>query len=834
MTSADLSGLRVRLEHASDLLASEPARAVVELRSIATAARRGADTDKGRWAVVGAASYLLARASLESGELNVALEQLDEAAAAHRRAGDQLSAERTTLGRMHVLDALGRHMEAIDLAMASTGRLAALDDTDEVVWLRAALQENTGVASGLRGLHRAALTAFDAAETAYQDLGAEEDLLRVKANVGVELIEVGRFSDAIGQLAGVAEEFIAAGDHWWYGVASTHLSRAHLAVGATERASDVAESALKMLESLGAETEAVRARLVLGASLIASGRHERAANIVIPTMRAAAANGQRLEQGQSWLLVGLLCADRGHLVSARTAFSKSYDIHVESGQIRAAARAALCRAELAEDEQQLHTDVDWVEKVLEPCDAPLEHARIALVVAPWKPLAERELLIDKAMALCGRHAPVQMTNSLESHKATLLKDRGDFDAAATVLRAAARRESRRTRLMSLSDLWQSQRCRTATANDELMSLLVERDLPGDLSEAFELAERDKARGVVRQSLQSNGSPADDSEADCAAVSWRVAGSKLLGFTTKGHLVDSVAIDSRAAEAAVSEVNQAVGSSIVTGCGEPSALRLLDALDRLGHVIELPRLIEAAVGGERTQLSASPDGCLLGVPIGSLGGASRTQALIERPTLSWSAAETNRLETTLVVDTGSIDLAARDAEIAAIVASADDVTVSRNVSSFGELAELVAVHDVVHLIGHAVARRDRAQRVPFVGWELSPGQMAELDLVGSVVVLNVCSGHSSGAILRHEPEAMSIAAIAGGASAVIASHWPVVDSGAATAAAAIHSTLRVTNNASDAVQHTRAEMREQFDHPLHWAGWSVRSLSPVVMRKELVR
>ena len=61
------------------------------------------------------AHYIVARILAERGESPPALASIARARADWQRSGDALQALRTDLGRMQILDDLGRHQEALDV-----------------------------------------------------------------------------------------------------------------------------------------------------------------------------------------------------------------------------------------------------------------------------------------------------------------------------------------------------------------------------------------------------------------------------------------------------------------------------------------------------------------------------------------------------------------------------------------------------------------------------------------------------------------------------------------------------------------------------------------------
>ncbi len=147
------------------------------------------------------AAYLAARLAVEQGDPHAALDLITEAEVAFIRQGRRFDAARCDLGRMHALDDLGRHGEAI-----ATGEqlLAAFADADDPAG-RAVLADasmNLGNALSRQGNFNRALDHLSAARALIED----DDLagrIRVGTNLADVLTELGRASEAMVELEAV-------------------------------------------------------------------------------------------------------------------------------------------------------------------------------------------------------------------------------------------------------------------------------------------------------------------------------------------------------------------------------------------------------------------------------------------------------------------------------------------------------------------------------------------------------------------------------------------------------------------------------------------------------
>src|SRR5215475_1764023 len=121
---ADETGLSWVLDRVEELVHEDPG-AAEELAELCTTAAAAWALDT----VAARARYLLARIHAERGELDQALTLIEQARSGWWQAGQPVPALRTDLGRMQVLDDLGRHDEA---ARVGEALIAALDELDEL------------------------------------------------------------------------------------------------------------------------------------------------------------------------------------------------------------------------------------------------------------------------------------------------------------------------------------------------------------------------------------------------------------------------------------------------------------------------------------------------------------------------------------------------------------------------------------------------------------------------------------------------------------------------------------------------------------------------------
>jgi tetratricopeptide (TPR) repeat protein len=122
---------------------------------------------------------------------------------------------------------------------------------------------------------------------------------------------------------------------------------------------------------------------------------------------------------------------------------------------------------------------------------------------------------------------------------------------------------------------------------------------------------------------------------------------------------------------------------------------------------------------------------------------------------------------------------------------------------GELAQ----YGLLHIASHArlLPARGRAAHLKLWDGDLLLSEIASLRLGGALVVLSACDGAAADALLGEEVLSLSWAFLAAGASAVLASLWPVEDSAVVWIMAAFYSALRQHGDAALALAQVQREL-----------------------------
>jgi tetratricopeptide (TPR) repeat protein len=184
--------LPARVDEMRQLANRDPGAARVAVMELLVAARQLVATEAGDLA------YLAARLAAELGEPEEALRLIAEAEARFRRDGRTVDADRCDLGRMHVLDDLGRHDEAIEAGERLLDAFAAsTDDAGRAVLADAAM--NLGNALSRQGHFDRALASLHGA-LAHVDDDDVERRVRIDLNLADVLTELGRLDEALARL----------------------------------------------------------------------------------------------------------------------------------------------------------------------------------------------------------------------------------------------------------------------------------------------------------------------------------------------------------------------------------------------------------------------------------------------------------------------------------------------------------------------------------------------------------------------------------------------------------------------------------------------------------
>jgi tetratricopeptide (TPR) repeat protein len=507
------SSLVQALDEAESVVHSDPAAAEALLnRSRTEASARGLPELAGR------ASYLHARVLAERGDYDAALARIVEARDFFDAAGQGLMAARTGLGRMHILDDLGRHSEALEVGEALLDGLAnvAPRDDDEVglkAMIEAAARGNTGIALGFLGEHARSLEAYERAEAGYAALGMSDQVAMWQANRGIELISLGEAYGAGILLAEAADAFGEAGDRLWQAKCRTYLAEASRLTGDVVGALALLADAQHVLEDLGASAELVRVHLQRGRVYLDAGLGREATAAAGAAVTIAAESGMVADEAHAHLIAARAALAADDLDQSAWELGRAEVLFQVVGNTQFQARSRIARGEL------------YARSGHRAAAAAMHEETVAqlraggwLIPAGWALLGAydaegaaetRERLLAEAVVLAEELSLPDLAVAVQHRQAGALAARGEPDAAASELRRA------RARIAQLGSAYHEPSLMTAfhaskrSVSDDLVQLLAVDGGPAAVAEALAVSDDAKAQTLADLVASTLGNRAAD-------------------------------------------------------------------------------------------------------------------------------------------------------------------------------------------------------------------------------------------------------------------------------------------------------------------------------------
>ncbi len=454
--------------------------------------------------ITGRARYLTARVCAERGELEQALALIAEAHDAWLFAGDGLSAIRTNLGRMGVLDDLGRHRESASVGEDLLRRLEELVVNDSEAELRELIRgttlNNLGVAYSFVGQHERALEAYAQAEATYRRLDKQAEIGKPLANRGIEQLALGRSREALEALAEATAVFTAAGDPLWAAKCAGNAAAAHHELGELTEALRILEPARATLDELGADMEAHRLRQTLAEVYLAAGLLHQARDEAAAVATATTAAGMAHDAGRAHFTLSLAHVLSGDLKDAEAEMRKARSLFDSVGD-----RQHLARLMLAEvDVLAASGRGDLASNLAAAAVAALREGGWRVPLA-WGTLRQADLASEPRMLDAHLGAAWELVEELDLpplRYAYLLRlglrrrDQGREKEAEDALREAIRVVEDLGAALPDEALRVAFRADKLAAHDQLVDLLVDRGTPSSLAEARVIGDRAKAQTLV--------------------------------------------------------------------------------------------------------------------------------------------------------------------------------------------------------------------------------------------------------------------------------------------------------------------------------------------------
>ncbi len=500
----NVPGLEMLLDHAETLLHKGPDQALMLGALCDQASGSGA-----RQGIRARARYQRAQVLAERGELEAALDLIHQARRCWLEAGDALAALRTDLGRMQVLDDLGRHSAAIEAGEELIDALAGPQGNHHLSRrIRAHATDNLGVAYGLVGRHQEALEAYARAEAAYRELGMADRASRPAANRGVELLALGRPRDALSEFTRAIDGFQAHGDRLFAAQCQGDLAQAHRQLGDVAEALRLLEQGRRTLDELGAAAEAARLRLALAETYLWIGLGAEARSAATVAAQATGTSGMRHDTALACFLVALADLARGLPGEALVELDRAEALCIEVDDPQLLARTRLARAEAAlrsgscaAAREQLAACVEELWQARWPI--PLVWA-LLLQSEVEEDLAIVEPLLTRARSVAEGLAMPEISYRVELRTGRLRRRQRRLSEAESHLRDAIAARDRVGGDLPDHALLTTYRSRRMDAHVELVDLLLTRGQGTDIVDACRVADQSKAQTLTDLLTQAAG------------------------------------------------------------------------------------------------------------------------------------------------------------------------------------------------------------------------------------------------------------------------------------------------------------------------------------------
>jgi tetratricopeptide (TPR) repeat protein len=504
---ADETGLNWLLDRAQELVHDEPGMAD-ELAELGEAA--AAQLALG---AVGARScYLRGRIYAERGEFDRALNFIDRARRGWSDAGQRLFALRSDLGRMQVLDDLGRHRETAAVGVALLDALDKLagEGHEPVLCrqLRAMALNNLGATYSQVGDQERALDAYAQAEADYLALDMREETARPLANRGICLLALGRPREALRVLGAAMDIFTEAGDRLWAAKCAGIVARAHQQLGELVDALRVLEPARATLDQLAAHAEAARIQLATADVYLAAGLFSEARTAATAAAERTLAQGMVHDHALATFTLALADLGARSFEEAARALGQAAKLFDRVGDRQYRGRVMLAQAELADQRGQRIEAMAWADAAAEDLEAggwliPLAWAKLRQ--ADLAPAGRTAAGLADAAGLIDQLSLPELRYACQLRLARLHRREKRDERAESLLRSAIDAAEELGSRLPDATLRAAFRAAKLDAHDELLDLLVARGRPEDLAEACRIGDRGKAQTLIELTTATIGS-----------------------------------------------------------------------------------------------------------------------------------------------------------------------------------------------------------------------------------------------------------------------------------------------------------------------------------------
>lgn len=443
--------------------------------------------------------YLQAQVLAVQGKMMESLALIEDAYIGYLTLGEVLHAQRTNLGRMHVLNELGQHQEALNLGQTVLHWLAQHPEFRgmEAQLMTILAHINRGVCFRRIGQYEEALAAYETAESCCQDMELPDRLGDIQNNRGIILLHLGRVSEALTAFTAAAQTRADAGLTHLHAETLINLGEAHLAAGNYTTSLDALRQAYTLLQTVDAAADEHYVILHQADVYLALNLYPEALAAYREAETAFAAAGMAYYQALALWGIGTTLTAQGQVAAALAALTAAAERFREAGNDtllagvlleQAALQAVTHRTQAVDTAQQALT-------LLAAQDRPIQqvyaHLRLADLLLPDLERADQHL--QTAQTLLTNLPLPHLRYRLYQRLGQVRRLQGRNEEAQEWLEAAVAEIERLRRHVAQETMRISFQHDKVSAYTALLQLHLDR---GDAAAAFATAEQARSRALV--------------------------------------------------------------------------------------------------------------------------------------------------------------------------------------------------------------------------------------------------------------------------------------------------------------------------------------------------
>ena len=453
------------------------------------------------------AKYLRAQTHAIDADFEMALSLIESARTGYAEHNNHYGAARTNVGRMFVLQELGRYDEALQVGesvqtyLKQTNALDAAQSADENEALAARVSQNLGLCYEVTGKYDQALTAYLDAEARFGRLDMTENLADVSNNRGIVLLSLGRGYDALKAFEKAQAIFDDAQLTLKQVQTLGNVGNAHLLVGNYARALAAFEQVRQRLESLAAESQRQILLSDLAEAYLSLNLYDEAVAMYREAGALLDSSGMQHDRARSLWGMGAALMALGQFDEAELALKDAATLFAAANNTPMRALVLLRRAALEATRGRHATGLAMAREALAAVEGgawPLQqaHAHLSIADLVLPDVAQAEYHLQMCHSLASQLDLPGLRYLLNQRQGRLKLVSGNDSAAEPLLLAAAHEVEQLRSSVTEDRMRVSLATDKVAAYDDLVRLYASRNTSDAARQAFEMAERAKARALV--------------------------------------------------------------------------------------------------------------------------------------------------------------------------------------------------------------------------------------------------------------------------------------------------------------------------------------------------